>query len=238
MGQSLQQQYNTGGPMIDEAKEPAAPTTTAPDAAPPERKMNIIVLPRLREFDALEPPVEIDPAQEIEFLLKQHHSLTVEVADATHWAKSAAAVKKNAEARVDHLELLIQARLKAIVLKLRKSKTSKYVDISLETAGAPDLMKRIQLRAQQAIIAIDDEAKVIDHFTKDALPTDAKAGPCTLIPRHWEIGKADLNKHMKDLPDGSKIPGISIEERDDKAYINNPPKAKKPKDDEEAEGGS
>lgn len=227
--------------MTDEAKEPTAPVETATpegDAAKSEPRMNIIILPRLREFDDLEPAVEIDPAQEIEFLLKQHHSLTVEVADAAHWAKAASAVKKNAEARVEHLELLIQARLKALVLKLRKSKTSKYVDISLEAAGAPDLMKRIQLRAQQAVITIADQPKAIEHFTKDALPTDLTAGPCTLIPRHWEIGKSDLNKHMKDLPAKAKVPGITVEEREDKAYINDPPKAKKPKEKESDSGDS
>lgn len=196
------------------------------DAAkePKKRKMNIVLLPKLREHDEHEPPVEINPADEIEWLLRQHDGLVQDATFAEARKKAAVTVAANAKARVEQVEDLIQVRLRELVKQHAKGK-SKYIDISLDKAGLPDVMKRIQLRAQQPVVTVEDEAKVIDHFTKDALPTDEEAGPCKLIPRHWEVEKGKLNAAAKDNP---KIPGVKVEERPDKAYVADPPaKAKK-----------
>lgn len=177
------------------------------------RRIVKITLPKLRSTDSLEPEVEVDLEADISQLVQTWLNLLRDEEFETLRAQRAAAVAAKAKERVEKMSDFVQERIREFVEKHRKAGT-KYYDLVLE--NQPDVKVRLGLRAQQPAIIVEEEPLVIEHFTKDALPTDTELGPCELIPEYWKLHKNKLNEIVKA---GAEIPGVKVVERGDAAYI-------------------
>lgn len=162
-----------------------------PEATKKRRSFKLVI-GKLRDTDLDEAAIEIDSSMALHTLMRVRVGLEMDVAFCELRAKRAKLVAVTAAGRLAQVDSFLQAQYKEHVNKYAKP-GKKFAELNLAEAGMADVNYRIQLRKLPDAYVYDD-AKIINHFTKEALPTDTELGCCEFVPGHWKVNKSEAKR--------------------------------------------